>query len=272
MGRIFRIKLAVLFLLAMASSMLPAAAAESTGTGDIFVLNGIPETTIDVFVNDRMVGDDVGPTAVVGALPLAEGTYRVRAVGADGATLLEQDFQVAGGQSIDAVVHLDSQASPQPVLTLFPNDLTPVGSGMLRVAIAHTASVPPADIRVEGQVLFANVANGEGATAEVPGGSYSVDVVPTGTDGPPILGPASFDLAPGTLTRVFAIGRPPAQQMQAIVQTLSLPAGGAAEPQRVESGSGGAAADPSVPTAMVAVAVAGIVVLGASALGRALRS
>jgi hypothetical protein len=227
-----------------AGALVPAHAQD---TGDIFLLNAIPDRTIDLFVNDRMVGDNVGPTSIVGAVPLAGGTYRVRAAAEDGRTLLERDLAVTSGQSVDAVLHLDSQASPQPVVTLFPNDLTPVPADQLRVAIAHTASVPPADIRVDGQVLFANVANGEGLTTVVPAGTYQVDIVPTGTSGPAVLGPAPFELEPGTLTRVFAIGRPPVQSMQAIVQTFPLTTTQGASPRRVESGSGGAAAEPSLP-------------------------
>ena len=30
-----------------------------------------------------------------------------------------------------------------------------------KLTVAHTAAVPPADIRVDGKVLFENVANGE---------------------------------------------------------------------------------------------------------------
>ena len=46
-----------------------------------------------------------------------------------------------------------------------------VNAGKTRLAVAHVAAVPAADIRVDGNVLFSNVANGEGLTTVVPAGS-----------------------------------------------------------------------------------------------------
>ena len=61
----------------------------------------------------------------------------------------------------------------------------PPGKGML--VVANTATVPPADITVNGRVRFANIANGEALNLVVPAGSYKVGIVPTGASGPPIL-------------------------------------------------------------------------------------
>ena len=149
---------------------------------------------------------------------------------------------------------------------MFVNDLSTVAAGKVRLAVAHTADVPAADIRVDGKVLFSNVANGEGLTTVVPAGSYSVEVVPTGATGPAILGPATFTVAAGTLTRVFAIGSPATNSMDAIVQVLKVASSGsAAAPTGVDTGSGGRASD-SAPTSLSSLAGHGLIWLGGALL------
>ncbi len=218
----------------------PATAAPG---GQVYLLQGLPGRHVDLFLNGKRVAADVAPKTVVAPLSLASGNYQLR-VAAPGATsaLLQRAITVSASDSLDAVVHLDAEASPTPSLTVFPNDRSPVNAGKTRLAIAHVAAVPAADIRVDGKVLFSNVANGEGLTTVVPAASYSVDIVPTGTNGPAVLGPATFTLGAGTLTRVFAVGQPSRHTMDAIVQVISVSARGAGAPSNIDTGSGGAAA------------------------------
>ena len=91
---------------------------------------------------------------------------------------------VRAGSSIDVVAHRGAQAGDGTVLTSFTNDLSSVAVGSGRVAVAHTAAVGPGDIRVDGTVLFANVANGEELALTVPARRYQVDIVPAATSGP----------------------------------------------------------------------------------------
>ena len=117
-------------------------------------------------------------------------------------------FTVKAGTSSDVVAHLTSDATRTGVVTVFVNDLSPVGRGKTRLVVSHVAVAPPADIRVDGSPLFRNVANGESLSLVVPAKAYSMDIVPTATTGPAILAPVMLTLRAGTLTRVFAIGDP----------------------------------------------------------------
>ena len=63
--------------------------------------------------------------------------------------------------------------------------------GKATLVVAHTAAVPPADIRVDNKVLFANIANGESLKLTVPVATYKVAIVPTGETKPVLLGPLS---------------------------------------------------------------------------------
>jgi Domain of unknown function (DUF4397) len=242
--------------------------ADAAPSGQVYVLQGLPGRSVDLFLNGKQIGADIAPKTIVGPLSLAAGSYQLR-VADPGATnsLLQRTVTVGSGASLDAVVHLDAEASPTPKLTVFANDRSPVVSGKTRLAIAHVAAVPAADIRVGGKVLFSNVANGEGLTTVVPAGSYSVDVVPTGTNGPAVLGPATFTLTAATLTRVFAVGQPSRHTMDAIVQVIPLGVDSAAAPGTVNTGSGGAAArvDHSAPLRLALVGAGVLLLVGAGA-------
>jgi hypothetical protein len=143
---------------------------------------------------------------------------------------------------VDVVAHLRSDSSMAATVTTYRNDLSAVGPGKLRLSVAHTAAAPPADIRVNGDVLFSNVANGEALTVVVPAATYQVDIVPAATDGSAILGPVSLSLKKGTLTRVFAIGNVTTGSMDAVVHSLKVKTSGATAPRSVPTGDGGQAA------------------------------
>ena len=238
-----RVRAAVVLVTAIAATLVWPTAATAAPSGQVYLLQGLPGRHVDLFLNGEKVGSDVAPKTVVGPLALAAGSYQLRVAESGASTsLLQRSVTVAASDSLDAVVHLDAEASPTPSLTVFTNDRSPINAGKTRLAFAHVAAVPAADIRVDGTVLFSNVANGEGLTTVVPAASYSVDVVPTGTDGPAVLGPATFKLTSGTLTRVFAIGQPARHTMDAIVQVIAVTARSASAPNNIDTGSGGAAA------------------------------
>ena len=98
----------------------------------------------------------------------------------------------------------------------------PIGPGKARVLVAHTATVAPADVRVDGQTVFTNIANGEFATADVPAGTHEVELLPTGSTTQPILGPIDLTVAAGTVSMVYAVGNPRDGSMKVILHSGRL--------------------------------------------------
>jgi len=210
-------------------------------TGDVYVIQGLTGTTLDISVDGRSVAGNAAGKDVVGPLTLPPGDHTLNTTGGGGT--VAASFAVKPGDSLDVVVHRQVDPTKPPVVTSFPNDLTPVTAGTGRVSVTHTAAVGPADIRVNGKVAFANVANGESLTLVVPATSYSVDVVPTATTGPVVFGPATLPVKGTALTRVFAIGVAADRTMDAVVQVLPLAQrGSSAPPSAVQAGTGGQAA------------------------------
>jgi hypothetical protein len=207
----------------------------------VFVLHGLPGVVADIRVDGRSVEQQVPQGVIVGPLDVEAGEHEVALV-PEGGDPVTGTVDVASGASVDVVAHLPASLEAAPVLTAFPNDLSPVAPDKARLAVAHTAQVPPADIRVDGEPLLRNVANAEVLTVEVPAGSYAVDIVPTGTTSPVVFGPVDLAVDAGTLTRVFAFGSPADGSMDAIVHALAIEQQGSAPPARVETGDGGQAA------------------------------
>ncbi len=220
----------------------PQARPAATATAAVFLIQGVDATTMTLSVDGKAVSPAAKAKTVVGPLHLAPGRHVVSAERDSGGGPVQAAFTVAAGSSTDLVLHRQADATKPPVFTTFANDLSPVTAGSGRLTVAHTAAVGPADIRVKGKVLFANVANGEQLTLTVPAGTYPVDIVPTATDGPVVFGPADVPVAKSSLTRVFAIGVAETGSMDAVVQVLPIAMrGSGADPQRVEAGSGGQA-------------------------------
>jgi hypothetical protein len=221
---------------------LIATPADAAGNGQVFVVQGLPGRTLDISVDGRTVASGVKATTVVGPLTVAAGQRKITARDG-GKVVVERQVSVGAGSSLDVVIHRPASPTGTPVITTYANKLAAVATDKAALRVAHTAAVGPADIRVNGKVLFANVANGESLDVVVPAGKYSVDIVPTGASSPVVLGPLELPVRAGYLTRVFAVGEPKSKTMNVAVATIKLPGTGTGKPDQVNMGTGGQAAD-----------------------------
>ncbi|HEY6798336.1 MAG TPA: DUF4397 domain-containing protein [Kineosporiaceae bacterium] len=257
-------------LLLLASAVGTASLASAAPTSQVYIVQAIAGSTVDVLVDSSVVQAAVAPKTVVGPLNLSVGQHVIQ-VRSGSTTLVSARFTVAGKDSLDVVAHRAADAPMSPVVTVFRNDTSSVGPGKTRLVVSHVAVAEPADIRVDGQPFFRNVANGESLSLVVPARAYSLDVVATANAGRTILAPVQVTLEPGTLTRIFAFGSPAEKTADAIVQVFPVPVVGAGRPTSVHTGDGGQAADSivtsrSVPWLVVAAAIA---VLGLAGLAGA---
>lgn len=228
-------------LAAVALAPTTDAAGGRAESATLYFIQGLPGTTIDVAVDGNTVADDLATTAVAGPIEVDAGPRVLTFTDGAGRVVARNTLDAAAGSNADLVLHLTTAAGDPPVVTRFPNDLAAVPSDKASVTVAHTAAVPPADIRVDGTVLFANVANGQSLNLVVPAGVYSVDIVPTGESSPVVFGPVNLAVQGGSLNRVYAVGDPAASTMNVAVHVISLPPGGSGQPTLVDTGTGGSA-------------------------------
>jgi len=207
----------------------------------LYVVQGLPGAAIDVAVDGQTVARKVGTTDVVGPFTVGAGTRTLTFTDGRGTVVAENTIDAEAGSNSDLVLHLTTAAGDPPVVTRFANDLTGVPSDKASLTVAHTAAVPPADIRVDGQVLFANIANGESLNLVVPVGTYKVDIVPAGESSPVVFGPVDLTVQGGSLNRVYAVGDPAATTMNVAVHVLKVPESGSPQPTTVDTGTGGMA-------------------------------
>ena len=222
-------------LAALGAPTRSSAANEAT----VYLVQGLPGRSLDVKLGGKEVASGVDGATVVGPFTVAAGRTKIELVDDDKA-VATATVDLEAGSSSDAVVHLPAAPDGDPVVTLYRNNLTPVQGGKAAHAVAHVAAVGPADIRVSGKVLFANVANGEFLYKVVPADTYSVDIVPAGTDGPAVIGPIDLTVKPGRLTWAFAIGDPGRDEMTVVTHEIDLGSGGGSDrPDDVDTGAGG---------------------------------
>lgn len=210
----------------------PMASASAADEATVSVLHGVPGLTVDVYANGEELIPDFAPGTLTDPLALPAGSYDLQ-VFADGDTPDSADpaieangVEVPAGANATVVAHLDADGNP--TLSLFANDVAPTAAGDARLTVRHTAAAPAVDVRADGDVLFDGLSNPDEASADVPAGAYSADVVLAGTEDVAI-GPADVDLAEGTSTVVYAWGSAEDGNLDLAVQTIdglhSAPAG-----------------------------------------------
>lgn len=226
----------------------PAHAADDA---HVSILHGVPGATVDVYVNGDELLSDFEPGTLTDPVALPGGDYDLKVVaagdGADGDAIMEANgVTVPAGANITVVAHLDGDGNP--VLTPFVNDTSSIAAGEGRLTVRHTAAAPAVDVRANGDVAFADLENGGEASADLPAGTVSADVVLAGTD-TVAIGPADVDVAEGVHTIVYAWGSAEDKNLQLAVQTIS---GMHSSPSGVPGGTGGQAADSGSPWLLAA--------------------
>lgn len=225
-------------LLAGAWLATPSQAADAA---EIYLVQGLPNRSLDVEIDGDSVAEGVAATKVAGPFDVSAGSHTVR-VSEDGKTVVEKTVKVKADDSSDVVVHLPSPGDTDPVMTAYDNDLSAVPADKANLTVAHTAAVPPADVTVNGKVLFSDIANGEALSLVVPVGTYEVAIVPHEKESPVYLGPLKLTTKGGALNRLYAVGDPDKKSMNVVVHVIDVQKSGSKKPKMVDTGTGGQAA------------------------------
>jgi Domain of unknown function (DUF4397) len=205
------------------------------------IVQAVPRDSVDVTIDGHTVQRDASVGDVLGPFAVRPGRHEVGFSGRD-ALHVRSSVTVRPGSSSDIVIHLPAEEHGDPVVNSYRTPRSSIAPGRARVLIAHTATVAPADVRVDGEVVFRNIANGEYATADIAAGGHTVALLPAGLDRHPILGPLHVDLAAGTVTMVYAVGNPRNSSMNVITHTDVLKSNGAVVPANIDTGRAGLAA------------------------------
>ena len=251
-------------VLLAAGASAPAMAVED-GMSDLSVLHGIPDLTVDVYVDGALTLDDFAPGDLAGPLSLAPGDYSVAITAADAAddsapVLGPISITLEADMSYTAVAHLD--ASDAPMVSLFTNDISATASGEGRLTVRHVAGAPAVDILADGSAVFEGLENPDEVMADLPTGTYSAAVNLAGTD-TTAIGPADVPVTEGVNTIVYAWGSAAGENLALAVQSVDTTMG---SPSGVAAGSAPISNDNSLPIGLIVVA--GLALVGAGVAGR----
>jgi len=256
--------LAVGGALALALVAAPAAVAQETAT--VYVVHGVPDTPVDVYVDGKRAIDDFEPGTSQGPVQLPAGPHKLALFAADaadgsGSPLLSADADLPAGGNVTVVAHLDEGGNPK--ITPFVNDVSSVPAGQARLVVRHTAAAPAVDVLAGDKPVIEGLSNGQEKALEVPAGSVSAAVAAAGTTDP-VIGPADVDLQEGTATFVQAIGKLDGGKLSLVSFTVSDLH---SSPSGVPSGApSGAPADGGAPAWLLVTTLAGLSVVAVSAV------
>ncbi len=235
--------------LAVAAALFGALPASAADTGTVYVVHGIPDTPVDVYVDGALTLDNFEPETVAGPLDLPAGSYDVVIAAPDSTDastpILEASATVEAGMSYTLVAHLTEGGDP--TITPYVNDTSTISAGNTRLVVRHDAAAPAVDVRAGGAVVLANVTNPQEGVLNIPAGTVEADVVLAGTD-TVAIGPATLDLAEGSATFVHAVGSAEAGTLGLVSFTIT---GLHSAPGGVPAGSGPA----DSPAATIALVV-----------------
>ncbi|GAA0319091.1 DUF4397 domain-containing protein [Kineococcus aurantiacus] len=246
----------------VALAAAPASAATQGGSATVSVLHAVPGLTVDVWANGSPLLPGFTPGTLTDPQQLPAGSYdlAVYPAGADPATaqpaISANDVEVPAGANVTVVAHLDANGAPK--LTPFVNSPDDLAAGEAELTVRHVAAAPAVDVRAGGTPVLRGLTNPGEASATVPAGTVSADVVLAGTD-QVALGPADVDLAEGAETIVYAWGSAADANLALATQVVR---GGGQSPTGVPAGDGGGAGAGWAPWV---AAVGGVALVGAGA-------
>jgi hypothetical protein len=231
----------------------------------VYVVHGIPDTPVDVYVDGKRAIDDFRPISEQGPVDLPAGSHEVALFAADakdgsGTPVLSARATVPAGGNVTLVAHLD--AGGKPTVSPFVDDVSSVPAGQSRLVVRHTAAAPAVDVLAGGKPVVTGLTNGKQKALEVPAGKVSAAVAAAGSTDP-VIGPADVDLAEGTATFVHAVGSLDKKNLQLVSFTVSNLH---SSPSGVGSGApSGAPADEGVPGWVLVSTLLGLAVTAVSA-------
>ncbi len=258
-------KLSVLLGAALLA-LLPAtgAIAQSAEEGQVVVVHGVPDLTVDVYVNGDLTLEDFEFGTVAGPLTLPAGTYDLEVYPAD-ADPSSTDPALAGSTDLPggayATIAAYLQEGGAPTLGVFVENNSSTDAGNARITARHLADFGAVDILANDGAVWEGVTNGVGADTDVPADTYNIKITAAGDAGT-VAFDADLNLLEGTNTIAYAIGSVAGGSFQVVANTIT---GLQSAPEGVPTGTAGIAGNSSaLPVAMIAAGLAALV--GGSAL------
>jgi hypothetical protein len=252
-----------LALLAMVLTVVPALGAfAQSDEGQVIVVHGVPDLTVDVYVNGDLTFEDFTYGSVEGPLALPAGSYDIEIYAADADPeaddpALTGSADLPAGAAATIAAYLNAEGAP--TLGVFVENTDAIAAGEARVTARHLAEFGAVDVLANDSPVFEGVENGQGGDADVPADSYNVKITAAG-DADTVAFDADVSLAEGTNTIAYAVGSVEGGSFEVVTAAIS---GLGEAPSGVPTGTAGLAGSPS-PVIWAVLAVLSVAALGGS--------
>ena len=196
--------------LTTALALVAPAFAQGTGQAQVRVAHLAPDApNVDVYVNGDPVLTDVPYTTVSDYLSLPAGTQQVTvyATGDTTSPVIDTPVELAAGSTY-TVAAVGLVADDSLTAQVYQDDFRSPGSGNAKVRVVHASpDAGPVDVVPRGgQALVSGLTFPEASPyAEVPAGTYTLDVNAAGTNKTALTVPDA-NLASGGVYSAFAVG------------------------------------------------------------------
>jgi hypothetical protein len=225
----------------------------------IHLIHGIPGVDVDVWAGGEPVfeGFAFGDTQDLSAL--AGGTLEgleVRVAGTEDVAIDAGDVSLPASGNYTVIAHLTEDGTP--TLAVFENDTSTIAAGSGRLTVRHTAAAPAVDVLAGDEPAFTELANPDEASADLPAGTLSASVVPTGATEPVVIGPADLAVEEGSSLIVYAVGSLDDESLTVLTESIT---GIGSTPASVDTGNSPVddGSTPTIPLIGIAVGIAMVV-------------
>jgi Domain of unknown function (DUF4397) len=178
-------------------------------TAAMTLVQGLPQTSVDVYLNATEVVQDFRFKGVVGPLPLLPGHYHiaVRLHGMSQSTppLLKGNINLVAGDNVSIVADLD--ATGNPALTKYWNPQPSLAKGRGELVVRNAAEDPGLTVWAYGLRIFRDLKNPHGNRVVLPSEWIRLRMTQAGTHTTLIV-PFKFFLRSQTVTIIYAVGSP----------------------------------------------------------------
>lgn len=255
-------KMRLAFLAAVLAIVPAMGAMAQSNEGEVIVVHGVPDLTVDIYVNGDLTLEDFNYGDVAGPLALPEGSYDLQVFAADAdpdvdAPALEGSTDLPAGAVATIAAYL--QEGGTPTLGVFVENNSATDAGNARVTARHLADFGAVDVLANDGPVFEGVTNGAGGDADVPADTYNIKITAAG-DAATVAFDADVPLAEGTNTIAYAIGSVADGNFQVATAAID---GLASSPEGVPTGTAGLAT--TSPILWIAMAALAVIALGGSA-------
>ena len=270
-GHITRFLAAAAITAAVAGGAAGVAGAQDDQTGLVRVVHGLRGLVADIYLDGTLALPTFQPERSTDPLPIPAGDHliEIRTAGAamSDQPLLTQTVTVPAGFQGSLIAHLD--ASGQPTLTAFADDLSAVPAGQSRLVVRHAAAAEDVSVLLNEQPTIPSITSKSEAEQVLGAGTYQLAVAPV-AGGSVLAAPQTVEYADGTATFMYLIGSQPEGTLGwAVVQVAGLQSA----PVAIQTGDGstlGSGDDGGLPASLI-VAATLIGAGGLTAVGLRLR-